>query len=82
MTEIRFTYGLVLLLVNLAFLAIVVVRMARDRERGSPADAIIAVVTCGIWALIWGWRNVRRHPELPVVMPLWTLLILGWPLLA
>lgn len=51
---------------------IVLVKMFKTQE--SPLMGILGIVTCGLWALIWGWMNAGKY-ALSKIMLLWTVSI-------
>jgi len=44
-------------------------------QAGETVHAIIGIVTCGIWAFIWGWISSGRL-NIRNIMMIWTLLLI------
>ena len=54
---------------SLICLILVLIKMFKTEQ--SPVQGIIGIVTCGIWAFIWGWINASKH-GIKNIMLLWT----------
>ena len=59
-------------LASLACFIMVLVKMFKTQE--SPVMGIIGIVTCGIWAFIWGWMNAGKL-GIKNIMLIWTVAI-------
>jgi hypothetical protein len=59
-------------IVSLVCWIMTLVKMFTDKEKGGVLHGIIGIVTCGIWALIWGWMNAARL-NYQKVMLIWTI---------
>jgi hypothetical protein len=51
----------------------VLVKMFKTQE--SPLMGIIGIVTCGLWAFIWGWMNAGKY-AIKNIMLIWTVAII------
>ena len=59
---------------SLACLVIVLIKMFKTEK---PLMGILGIVSCGIWAYIWGWMNSTKH-GLKQIMLGWTVsIVLG-----
>ncbi len=47
------------------------IKIFQDKEKNGVLHGIIGIVTCGIWALIWGWINSARYGNKNIML-LWT----------
>ncbi len=61
------------LLVCLVCAILIIIKQFQD---ASAVNGIIGIVTCGIWAFIWGWINVGKL-DLRNIMIAWTLAVLA-----
>ncbi len=41
-------------------------------KKGGALQGILGIITCGIWAFIWGWLNVKKTDQKTVMMA-WTV---------
>lgn len=58
----------------------VLVEIFRDQEEGGIAKGLVAIATCGFYALIWGWQHHEKHENIKL-MQVWTVLIAFFVLL-
>lgn len=49
--------------VSLVVFIMVLIRIFKDKEKNGVLHGIIGIVTCGLWAFIWGWV---RHASLEI----------------
>lgn len=61
-------------LVGLGSLVCWIMVLIKQFQLGSMVHGIIGLVTCGLWTLIWGWMNAKKH-NLRNLMLIWTILI-------
>jgi predicted acyltransferase len=50
-------------------LIMVLIKMFKTQE--SPLMGILGIITCGLWAFIWGWMNAGKY-NLTKIMLIWT----------
>ena len=69
--------GLLILqmLVGLGYLVCFIIVLIKQFQNAGAIHGIIVIVTCGIWTLIWGWRNADK-PGLKRIMWIWTFVFL------
>lgn len=60
-------------IVAIACWIFVLIKMFGDKEKGGTLHGVIGILTCGIWAFIWGWINSARHQHLRNVMIAWSI---------
>lgn len=48
------------------------VRIFRDKQKAGTLHGVLGIVTCGLWAYIWGWVQSKRYHNV-VIMLLWTV---------
>jgi hypothetical protein len=56
---------------SLACFVLVLIKMFKTEK---PLMGILGIVSCGIWAYIWGWMNSTKH-GLKQIMLGWTVAI-------
>ena len=61
-------------LVSFVCFILVLIKIFKDKEKNGVLHGIIGIVTCGLWALIWGWMNVGRYNNKNVMLA-WTVCI-------
>ncbi len=66
------SYGLTLVALVCGILTLI--KIFQDKEKNGVLHGIIGIVTCGIWALIWGWINTGRYGNKNVMLA-WTACI-------
>lgn len=47
-------------LVGFVCIVLTLIKIFQDKEKNGVLHGIIGIVTCGIWALIWGFINRAR----------------------
>ena len=64
--------------VSLVCWVMTLIKIFPDKEKNGVVHGIIGIVTCGIWAFIWGWINSGRL-NLKKLMIIWTVaIVLSW----
>jgi hypothetical protein len=66
--------GLLATVVGIASFICFIVVVVKQFQDAGPIHGIIGIITCGIWALIWGWMNADRL-GIKNLMLTWTGLI-------
>jgi ABC-type uncharacterized transport system permease subunit len=64
----------------LAFVCFVLteIRIFKDKQHAGTVHGILGIVTCGLWAFVWGWIQTKRYHNI-VIMLLWTAaMIMSW----
>ena len=67
--------GWVMNIVALVCWVLVLVKLFQDKEKNGVIHGILGIVTCGLWAFIWGWIQAGRL-NLTKVMIAWSLAII------
>lgn len=62
------------LLVGLASFACFVIVIIKMFQTEGALQGVLGIVTCGIYALIWGWLRASRY-NLRNIMIIWTICI-------
>jgi len=60
---------------SLGCLICLIIVLIKQFQNAGVVHGIIGIVTCGIWAFIWGWMNSGKL-NLRNIMLIWTLLII------
>ena len=63
------------LFVALGYLICFIVVLIKQFQNAGPVHGIIGIITCGIWTLVWGWRNSDKLGIRNIMMT-WTVLFL------
>ena len=60
---------------SLGCLICLIIVLIKQFQNAGVVHGIIGIITCGIWAFIWGWMNSGKL-NLRNIMLIWTLLII------
>ena len=63
------------ILVALGYLICFILVLIKQFQNDGVIHGIIGIITCGIWTLVWGWRNGDKL-GIKNIMWIWTLLFL------
>ena len=67
---------------NIAVLVCFIMTLVQMFTKAGPLHGILGIISCGIWAFIWGWMNTARTGQ-KNIMIIWTIAwilgtIIGW----
>ncbi|HLG15572.1 MAG TPA: hypothetical protein VJH03_13890 [Blastocatellia bacterium] len=72
---------MLILVVWLGALVCAIIVLVKQFQIGGAVHGIIGIITCTIWAFIWGWINVGKA-NIKTIMLVWTGLIVVYFVLA
>ena len=67
--------GILGMITDLGCLICLIIVLIKQFQNAGVVHGIIGIITCGIWAFIWGWMNSGKL-NLRNIMLIWTLLII------
>lgn len=71
MQYIAYVFGVA----SLVCFVMTLVKIFSDKEKNGVLHGILGIVTCGLWAFIWGWVNAGRYSH-QKIMVIWTIAVI------
>ena len=68
--------GLVIGIVSLVCAVMTLIKIFQDKANNGVLHGVIGIVTCGLWAFIWGWINNARFGNKKIML-IWTACIVA-----
>jgi hypothetical protein len=68
MQYLAYVFGVV----SLVCAVMTFIKIFTDKEKNGVLHGVIGILTCGLWAFIWGWINAGRYSH-QKVMVIWSL---------
>jgi hypothetical protein len=65
--------GILGMITGLGCLVCLIMVLIKQFQNAGAVHGIIGIITCGIWAFIWGWMNASRL-NIKNIMMIWTVL--------
>jgi len=67
--------GILGMITGLGCLICFIMVLIKQFQNAGVVHGIIGIITCGIWAFIWGWMNAGKL-NIKNIMMIWTVLII------
>ena len=67
--------GILGMITGLGCLVCFIMVLIKQFQNAGAVHGIIGIITCGIWAFIWGWMNAGKL-NIKNIMLIWTVLII------